>query len=83
MRKLASINRSAFRAFKGRLLFVTLTYPTDYPDDPEACKKHLEAFGKALERAYRALAIFWMMGIQRRGALQFYLLLFVPPSWGL
>ena len=65
------------------MLFITLTYPTDYPEDPEVCKKHLEAFGKRLEREYGALAIFWRMGIQRRGAWHFHLLLFVPPSCGL
>jgi hypothetical protein len=27
LRRLASINRRAFRAFKGRIIFVTLTYP--------------------------------------------------------
>jgi hypothetical protein len=27
--RLASINRSAFRAFKGQIIFVTLTYPHD------------------------------------------------------
>jgi hypothetical protein len=50
LRRMASINRTAFRAFKGRLLFTTLTYPTDYPGDPAVCKRHLEAFGKRLER---------------------------------
>jgi hypothetical protein len=58
LRRMASINRTAFRAFKGRLLFTTLTYPADYPEDPEACKRHLEAFGKRLEREYGALATF-------------------------
>jgi hypothetical protein len=82
LRLLASINRTAFRAFKGRLLFITLTYPTDYPEDPEVCKKHLEAFGKRLEREYGDFATFWRMGIQRRGAFHFHLLLFVPPSLG-
>src|SRR5918994_463997 len=32
--RLASINRRAFRAFKGRMIFVTLTYPHEYPKDP-------------------------------------------------
>jgi hypothetical protein len=82
LRRFASINRPAFRAFKGRVLFVTLTYPSDYPEDPEVCKKHLEALGKRLEREYGALATFWRMGIQRRGAWHFHLLLFVPPSLG-
>ena len=39
--RLASINRRAFRAFKGRLISITLTYPHEYPEDPELCKKHL------------------------------------------
>lgn len=82
LRKFASINRSAFRAFKGRLLFITLTYPTHYPENPEVFKKHLEALGKRLERKYGTLATFWRMGIQRRGAWHFHLLLLVPPSLG-
>src|ERR671911_2104921 len=36
--RLASINRRAFRAFKGKMIFVTLTYPREYPKDPEVCK---------------------------------------------
>jgi hypothetical protein len=79
--RFASINRTAFRAFEGRLLFITLTYPTAYPEDPDLCKKHLEAFGKRLEREYGALGTIWRMGIQRRGAWHFHLLLFVPPSF--
>ena len=42
LRRLASINRSAFSAFKGRIIFVTLTYPHAYPEDPEGCKNHLK-----------------------------------------
>jgi hypothetical protein len=34
LRRLASINRSAFKAFKGRIIFVTLTYPKQFPEDP-------------------------------------------------
>jgi hypothetical protein len=82
LRRLASINRSAFRAFKGRIIFVTLTYPHEYPEDPELCKRHLKALRKRLEREYKSLAAFWRLGIQRRGALHFHLLLFVGPSIG-
>src|SRR5918998_6281382 len=32
--RLASINRRAFRAFKGRMISITLTYPHVYPEDP-------------------------------------------------
>jgi hypothetical protein len=80
--RLASINRRAFRAFKGRMIFVTLTYPREYPQDPELCKKHLKALRKRLQREYKSFAAFWRMGIQRRGAWHFHLLLFVGQSVG-
>jgi hypothetical protein len=82
LRRLASINRSAFRGFKGRMIFVTLTYPYAYPEDPEVCKRHLKALRKRLQREYKSFAAFWRLGIQRRGAWHFHLLLFVGPSLG-
>jgi hypothetical protein len=80
--RLASINRRAFRAFKGRMTFVTLTYPHKYPEDPEVCKRHLKALRKRLQRKFGEFAAFWRLGIQRRGAWHFHLLLFVGPSVG-
>ena len=50
LRRLASINRRAIRTFKGRMIFVTLTYPKQYPEDPELCKRHLKALRKRLQR---------------------------------
>jgi hypothetical protein len=82
LRRLASINRRAFRTSRVRVIAVTLTYPHDYPDNPEACKGHLKALRKRLERRYGPFAAFWRMGIQRRGAFHFHLLLFVGPSIG-
>jgi hypothetical protein len=32
LRRLASINRTAFRAFEGKVHFLTLTYPKQYPN---------------------------------------------------
>src|SRR5919112_404504 len=78
--RLASINRRAFRAFKGRIIFVTLTYPHVYPDDPELCKNHLKALRRRLQRKFGDFAAFWRLGIQQRGAWHFHLLLFVGPS---
>jgi hypothetical protein len=80
--RLASINRRAFRAFKGRMIFVTLTYPREYPEDPEVCKNHLKALRKRLQRKCGDFAGFWRLGIQKRGAWHFHLLLFVGPSFG-
>jgi hypothetical protein len=82
LRRLASINRSAFRAFKGRLISITLTYPHEYPEDPEVCKNHLKALRRRLQRKFGDFAAFWRLGIQRRGAWHFHLLLFVGPSFG-
>jgi len=82
LRRLASINRSAFRAFKGRIIFVTLTYPKQFPEDPKLCKRHLIALRKRLQRKYGDCAAFWRLGIQRRGARHFHLLLFVGQSVG-
>jgi hypothetical protein len=82
LRRLASINRQAFKAFKGRIIFVTLTYPGEYPQNPARCKGHLKALHKRLQRMYGPFAAFWRLGIQKRGAWHFHLLLFVGPSFG-
>jgi hypothetical protein len=82
LRRLASINRSAFKAFKGRMIFVTLTYPRHYPDEPELCKNHLKALRKRLQRKFGDFAGFWRLGIQKRGAWHFHLVLFVGASVG-
>ncbi len=82
LRHLASINRRTFRSSKVRLISITLTYPHEYPEDPEVCKNHLKAFQKRLQRKYGEFAAFWRMGIQKRGAFHFHLLLFVPRSFG-
>jgi hypothetical protein len=82
LRRLASINRDAFKAFKGRIIFVTLTYPGEYPQDPVLCKGHLKALRKRLQREFGPFAAFWRLGIQKRGAWHFHLLLFVGPSIG-
>ena len=79
LRRLASINR---RAFRGRLISITLTYPHEHPEDPELCKNHLKALRKRLQRKYGDFAAFWRLGIQKRGAWHFHLLLFVGQSVG-
>jgi hypothetical protein len=82
LRRLASINRRAFKSFRGRMIFVMLTYPKQYPEDPELCKRHLKALRKRLQREFEPFAAFWRLGIQKRGAWHFHLLLFVGPSVG-
>jgi hypothetical protein len=80
LRRFASINRRAFRAYKGRVFAVTLTYPNEWPEDPEACKNQLKALLKRLKRRFGNFACFWRLGIQERGAWHFHLLLFIPSS---
>jgi hypothetical protein len=82
LRRLASINRSAFRAYEGRLISITLTYPHEYPEDPKACKRHLKALYRRFKRNFGEFSGFWRLGIQQRGAWHFHLILFVPPSFG-
>jgi hypothetical protein len=82
LRRLASINRSAFKDFRGRIIFVTLTSPHEWPEEPELCKRHLKALRKRLQREFEPFAAFWRLGIQQRGAWHFHLLLFVGPSFG-
>jgi len=59
-----------------------LTYPHEHPEDPELCKNHLKALRKRLQRKYGDFAAFWRLGIQKRGAWHFHLLLFVGQSVG-
>jgi len=59
-----------------------LTYPHEYPEDAEICKNHLKALRRRLQREFGEFAGFWRMGIQKRGAFHFHLLLFVEPSIG-
>src|SRR5215211_8118118 len=82
LRRLASTNRHAFRAFKGRMIFVTLTYPGEWPEDIEVCKRHVKALRKRLERKFEPFAAFWRLGIQKRRAWHFHLLLFAGTSFG-
>ena len=80
LRRFASINRTAFRSYKGRVFSITLTYPHVFPENPEVCKRHLKALYKRIKRRFGDFAGFWRMGIQKRGAWHFHLLLFMPSS---
>jgi len=59
-----------------------LTYPREYPEYPDLCKRHLKALRKRLQRKYKSFTAFWRMGIQERGAWHFHLLLFAGLSIG-
>lgn len=85
MRTIAGIKRDAVLP-----LFVTLTYPYQFPD-PLNSKKHLRSFIKRLSRAYPLHGLIWKLEPQKRGAPHFHILLwgypiekvmrFIPEAW--
>jgi len=59
-------------------LFVTLTYPGDWPKDSRVWKRQFDNFWKRLERKFGDVGCVWKLEAQRRGAPHFHLLV-----WGL
>lgn len=72
---LASLNRKRLDRLP---LFVTLTYPRVWPDEPTVWKRHLDTWLKRLERKYERTAVIWKLEFQSRGAPHFHLLVFGP-----
>jgi hypothetical protein len=67
------------------LLFLTLTYPANYPGSWSTWKRQLDTWLKRLRRRYPAAAGVWKLEPQKRGAPHFHLLVigtpFVAKSW--
>ena len=61
-------------------LFITLTYPGDYPSDPKVWKKHLAAWRRRMQRKFGRCPMIWRLEFQRRGAPHFHLLAFLDAS---
>jgi hypothetical protein len=61
-------------------LFVTLTYPNRFPDDPLIFKRDLAVWIKRLKRKYPAWRGLWRLEFQVRGAPHYHLLLFGIPD---
>jgi hypothetical protein len=65
------------KAYSPGVLFVSLTYPNEFPSEPEIYKPHLEAF---IKRFYRKIGketpVLWRLEFQERGAPHFHLLIF-------
>jgi hypothetical protein len=59
-------------------LFVTLTYPQEYPDARRA-KDNLRAYLQRLQRLYPGMSVVWRLEFQERGAPHFHLLIFGVP----
>lgn len=67
----AQIDRTAVEFLP---LFITLTYPAEWPSETSTCKRHLDTFCKRLIRSYPHASIVWKMEYQARGAPHFHLL---------
>lgn len=84
MRTLASVKQDNLP------LFVTLTFPSDYPTI-ERAKRDLDTFIKRMARKFSRVAGVWKLEPQKRGAPHFHLLVwgasyaemlsFVPQAW--
>lgn len=75
-RMLQSLAKTDRRELDGRAVFVTLTYPEDYPESSREWKRDLEVFGKRLRRMRPNAWWYWKLEPQRRGAPHFHLLTF-------
>lgn len=63
------------------LMFVTLTYPGEWPKDGREVKRHLDTFGKRMRRVDGFFL--WVLEYQTRGAPHFHLLAKFPGDWDL
>lgn len=58
-------------------VFVTLTYPGAWSEDPKVWKRDLRVFWMRVKRAYPSASAIWKLEFQKRGAPHFHLLV-----WG-
>jgi hypothetical protein len=66
----------------GKPLFLTLTYPGEFSDNPLVFKRHLHNFMTELRRRWPAAAIQWRLEPQKRGAPHYHLLIWKGPEHG-
>lgn len=70
MQKMAQLRQDS------RPLFVTLTYPNEFPLEAAEWKTHFDKWCKRLHRRYPAAGLVWRLEPQKRGAPHFHVLLF-------
>jgi hypothetical protein len=68
-----------------RSLFVTLTYPRVFPQEPLIYRAHFQAFSKRLRRLFPQSSAVWKLEFQKRGAPHFHLIIlgvpFIARTW--
>lgn len=57
-------------------IFVTLTYPSDFPLDAAQWKKHFDKWCKRLHRKYPYAGLIWRLEPQKRGAPHYHCLVY-------
>jgi hypothetical protein len=72
-------------------LFVTLTYPAEYPEDHQTYKYHLKKFAERLLYSFPQSSFIWKLEYQERGAPHYHLIVFglgkneamdyIPRAW--
>ncbi|MBZ0214272.1 MAG: hypothetical protein K8H99_10770, partial [Nitrospirae bacterium] len=84
-RRLIRLLQSVHRERAGLPLFVTLTYPREWPGSPKVWKRDLDAWLQRLKRAHPEAWAVWRLEPQRRGAPHYHLLVFgadrLPKQW--
>lgn len=63
----------------GLPVFLTLTYPNEWVQDPREWKRHLDNFLRALRRKWPEVWGVWKLEFQKRGAPHFHALLWDGP----
>lgn len=80
IKKLAEFDRETL----SKALFITLTYPAEYPDGKRA-KRDFFTFCKRLKRKYPGAGWLWREELQKRGAPHYHMLVmgvdFIPYQW--
>lgn len=64
-----------------KAIFMTLTYPAEYPDDSTEYKAHLRAFLEVVRRRFPKSSAIWRLEFQERGAPHYHLMFFNLPFW--
>lgn len=60
-------------------VFVTLTYPAEFPVNCEQWKLHLDTWAKRLHRRFPRAGFVWRLEPQKRGAPHYHMLIFGVP----
>lgn len=83
------IELMASTRFDGDMVFLTLTYPDEFPASTETWLNHFEAFRRRLERMSRRINVIWRKEPKERKSGQsqgkvaphYHLILYIPPDF--